>query len=60
MTNGDRLRSMSDEELARFLCVVKEKLCFACKYEHVSECEGISCEKAREQWLKQEISNAEM
>lgn len=55
ITNGDRIRNMNDKELAKFLCLVKDKLCFACKYEHVEDCEGIPCEKAHEQWLKMEV-----
>lgn len=56
MTNGDRIRAMTDEELAKFMCLVKDKLCFGCSFSRVDECEGIPCEEARKQWLKQEVS----
>lgn len=55
LTNGDRIRQMTDEQLAKFMCLVKDKLCFGCSFSHVDECEGISCEEARTQWLKQEV-----
>lgn len=55
MTNADRIRNMTVEELAKFMCLVKDKLCFGCSFSHVDECEGISCEEARKQWLKQEV-----
>lgn len=56
MTNGDRIRQMTDEELAEFMCLVKDKLCFGCSFSHVDECEGIPCEEARKQWLQKEVS----
>ena len=59
LTNADRIRQMTDEELAKFMCLVKDKLCFGCSFSHVDECEGISCEEARTQWLKQEVSEDE-
>ena len=55
-TNAERIRQMTDEELAKFMCLVKDKLCFGCSFSHVDECESISCEEARTQWLKQEVS----
>ena len=56
LTNADRIRQMTDEELAKFMCLVKDKLCFGCSFSHVDECEGITCEEARKQWLKQEVN----
>ena len=58
MTNGDRIRNMTDDELAKFMCLVKDKLCFGCSFSHMDECEGISCEEARKQWLKKEAEDA--
>ena len=45
MTNGDRIRAMSDEELADFLCNNTE--CGSCKFGHWTGC------NVRD-WLKQE------
>lgn len=51
MTNADRIRAMSDEELAKILstaclgCVVKD-----CKLHNYS---SYGCQKAFEKWLKQ-------
>lgn len=56
MTNGDRIREMTDEQLAKFLCLVKDSLCFGCIFTDVRNCEEITCEKAREMWLKQEVN----
>ena len=55
-TNGDRIRQMTDEELAKLLCLVKDKLCFACAYTRIEDCTGISCENARLEWLRKEVS----
>jgi hypothetical protein len=55
-TNGDKIRSMTDDELAKFMCLLIDKLCFGCSFSHVDECEGITCEEARKQWLKQDVS----
>ena len=50
MTNGDKLRSMSDEQLAlhfaHYIC------------QHVSSCPGKNCEECRMIWLKQEAKDA--
>lgn len=54
LSNADKIRQMTDEELAEFLCLVKERLCFACAYTTVADCAGISCEEARLQWLRKE------
>lgn len=50
MTNGDRIRAMTDEELADFL---DGFLCY-----QVGECraEDIDCQECRLKWLKQEVS----
>jgi len=56
-SNADRIRQMTDEELAKFMCLVKDKLCFGCAYSHVVECEGIPCEEGRKQWLRMDATN---
>lgn len=33
MTNGDRIRSMTDDELADFLMSYESKVCAHCKYD---------------------------
>ena len=47
LSNADRIRTMSDEELADFL---GGKGCLDCK----NECEGAKCESCWLKWLKQE------
>ena len=50
MTNGDKLRSMSDEELASHFA---HYIC-----QHVSACPGENCEQCRMTWLKQEAKDS--
>lgn len=38
MTNGDRIRSMTDEELAGFLMSYESRVCAHCKYDIDSMC----------------------
>ena len=53
MTNGDRIRSMSDEELAEFLNRVKRP-CDNCQLAVVAgACTETLCDDAMENWLKQ-------
>ena len=52
MTNADKIRVMTDEELAYFLFVNVD--CFACKM-HAPNC-SIDCERQMLEWLKQEVS----
>lgn len=47
-TNADKIRSMSDEELAEFLGEFATRTCHYCL-----EC-GISCKDERLKWLKAE------
>ena len=58
-TNADRIRSMSDEELAEFLDDTTNCYCFPCtrdinNLEHYEKCkhESGSCEKEWLEWLK--------
>ena len=52
-TNGDRIRAMTDEELARF--VTKEDLCELTCGSSIP-CDG-RCEAKMLDWLKQEAKN---
>ena len=52
-TNADRIRAMSDEELARF--VTREDLCALTCGEPCIPCDG-ACERKMLEWLKAEAS----
>lgn len=47
-TNADRIRNMSDEELAEFLHEYSNHTCLYCK-----DC-GVSCKKQNLEWLQKE------
>jgi hypothetical protein len=54
-TNGDRIRQMTDEELAEMLLLSTCYFgCNKCKYH--GKCNGKSCTEAALEWLKQEVS----
>jgi hypothetical protein len=50
MTNGDRIRAMTDEELAAYLtgsmCLIMNRM--TC-------CNGMTCEECRLEWMKEEV-----
>jgi hypothetical protein len=51
MTNGDKIRAMSDEELA------KKLRCDSCLYQDMkSECESSECVHGILAWLRKEVS----
>lgn len=50
-TNADRIRQMTDDELARFL--INFDMCIACQVECTKE---YPCNKGIMAWLKQEVS----
>lgn len=50
MTNGDRIRQMTDEELASFI-----KQCDCCSY-RMTECDGTGCNDGIYKWLKQRVN----
>lgn len=54
ITRADRIRAMSDEELAEFLRfgLVPSHICFICG-NTVSECNDIACRRAVLYWLQQ-------
>lgn len=51
MTNGDRIRSMSDEELAEAMRTSKDHMCHFCRNKY---CTLEDCRKGYLKWLKQE------
>ena len=54
MTNGDRIRSMRDEELLQFLSTDSCSSCpakKACKHGYMGE---DNCKRVLQKWLKQE------
>lgn len=56
--NGDRIRNMTDEELAKLLYDVDTNLCNFCAAQRTNtyyDCEEESCEKCVLAWLKQEV-----
>lgn len=63
MTNGDRIRSMTDAQLAEFLALVMDKCWRAGRYEECDEdCPLYECcyEQSSdnvEEWLKQEVQD---
>ena len=48
MTNGDYIRSMSDDKLVKIL-----DLCCYCNIHNVEECDG-KCQVHIKEWIKQE------
>ena len=54
MTWGNKIRSMTDEELARF--VTREDLCALTCGEPCIPCDG-ACERHMLDWLKQEVAD---
>lgn len=53
MTNGDRIRQMTDEELAEFFDKISD--CQTC-IDNPSKC-YVECIDSRLKWLKQEVQN---
>ena len=61
MTNADRIRAMTDEELSSFLDIATVCVCFPCtrdinNLKHFNNCkhENGTCEKEWLEWLKGE------
>lgn len=60
-TNGDRIRAMSDEELAKWLCggaVASESACSYCENNKLGFCNGEDCRGKTDaeiimEWLRQ-------
>ena len=57
VSNGDRIRSMSDEELAMWLIRILDKADSKCSCLPCSDfCNGKSCKDGMIDWLKQEVA----
>ena len=57
MTNGDKIRKMSDKELAEYLAAMPgdENICSECRRKY---CDGVlQCVKRWKIWLKQEVKD---
>ena len=67
MTNADRIRSMSDEELAEFLTHINPTNCQDCAFSHGWRCQPNrddysdfeKCEEGRKRWLQQPAEETE-
>lgn len=56
MTNGDKIRAMTDEELEKWLDGIAG--CFVCTYMGCKEfCSSSICVKNKLKWLKQECKD---
>lgn len=56
MTNGDRIRKMTDEELAEMFDIYEiDEVCNCCAYHHNNSCHN-RCYAGILEWLKQEAS----
>lgn len=53
MTNADKIRNMTDEELATWLIYGESDNCECCDYEF-KNCEGENCYRSMIRWLKQQ------
>ena len=61
MTNAQKIRSMSDEELAKFLAHINPTNCQDCAFSHGWRCQPDrddysdfeKCEEGRKRWLQQ-------
>ena len=61
LTNADRIRAMSDEELAKFLAHINPTNCQDCAFSHGWRCQPDrddysdfeKCKEGRKRWLKQ-------
>lgn len=50
-TNADKIRNMTDEELAKFFFEPNQEFCRKCKYLG-SDCDGLYCKESMLEWLK--------
>lgn len=51
-TNADKIRNMTNEELAEFFFEPNQEFCRKCKYLG-SDCDGLYCKESMLEWLKQ-------
>ena len=67
MTNADRVRSMSDEELSEFLTHINPTNCKDCAFSHGWRCQPDrddysdfeKCKEGRKRWLQQPAEETE-
>lgn len=57
MTNADRIRSMTDEELAKLMDEATDYFnCDECEFRHLDDCgTSLLCQRHILKWLKQEV-----
>ena len=63
ITNADRIRAMSDDELAEFLTYINPTNCQDCAFSHGWRCQPDrddysdfeKCKEGRKRWLKQSV-----
>ena len=56
MTNGDRIRQMTDEEMADAMRTSKEHMCRACTFRN-KYCTSDDCRKGYLEWIKKEVTD---
>ena len=56
MTNGDRIRQMSNEELAKYISKNMSN-CNCCAYDNSSKCFGSLCKDGIKAYLDMEVNN---
>lgn len=54
VTNADKIRSMTDEELTDFFLYDEVYFCSLCKY-YGTTCDGYGCRESMLKWLKQPV-----
>lgn len=54
MTNFERIKAMSVEELAEFLESAIDEECWCCAYKH-KHCHNIDCKTGYIEWLESEV-----
>ena len=67
MNNADKIRSMSDEELAEFLTDINPTSCQDCRFSHGWRCQPDrddysdfeKCKEGRKRWLQQPAEEAD-
>lgn len=55
MTNGDRIRSMTDEEMAKAIYTYCSFDCYDCGASYICSTKNLGCEGSIAYWLKQEV-----
>ena len=60
MTNADKIRQMTDEELAKFIDGLNNNchVCSSCKVTQEPNKTTYHCKECKLRWLQQEVTNA--